>query len=157
MAKRKQGGEPTSNLVLSTHHGSRADMMAHVLAMHAPPGAVVAQAGPDTSGLGSDLACVLLDLTSATPEQCADACWAVASRLGKKGVLVVECPEHDALAHVEIVAGCELLGLYCKDLFVRLRPPSEVERRPGRVQIHAVVLVFVKRRVSVRNVRRFAP
>ncbi|SFF34965.1 DNA methylase, partial [Nannocystis exedens] len=81
------------------------------------------------------------------------------------GVLIVKCQDEvsankQRLTHVELITGGESLGLYCKDLFVLVRPNSPgVSRLKAQVHArknHSYFLVFEKRRVAIRSVRDFA-
>ncbi|MCA9659021.1 MAG: hypothetical protein KC486_11810 [Myxococcales bacterium] len=49
MAKRRQGGRPTSEVVTSAHVGKNAELFARIVALHVPPGSLVADV---TYGLG---------------------------------------------------------------------------------------------------------
>ena len=82
------------------------------------------------------------------------------------GALIVKCQDEvsankQRLTHVEIITGYESLGLYCKDLFVLIRPTSPAVSRL-KVQVHArkshsYFLVFEKRRAGVSSVVDLRP
>lgn len=93
------------------------------------------------------------------------ACREAARVLVPGGVLIVKCQDEvsankQRLTHVELITGGESLGLYCKDLFVLVRPNSPgVSRLKAQVHArknHSYFLVFEKRRVAIRSVRDFA-
>jgi hypothetical protein len=93
------------------------------------------------------------------------ACREAARVLVPGGTLIVKCQDEvsankQRLTHIELVTGCEPLGLYCKDLFVLVRPNSPGVSRL-KVQVHArknhsYFLVFEKRRVAIRSTRDFS-
>ncbi|MBZ5708943.1 DNA methyltransferase [Nannocystis pusilla] len=92
------------------------------------------------------------------------ACREAARVLVPGGVLIVKCQDEvsankQRLTHVELITGGESLGLYCKDLFVLVRPNSPgVSRLKAQVHArknHSYFLVFEKRRVAIRSVRDF--
>jgi hypothetical protein len=93
------------------------------------------------------------------------ACREAARVLVPGGVLIVKCQDEvsankQRLTHVELITGGESLGLYCKDLFVLVRPNSPGVSRL-KVQVHArknhsYFLVFEKRKVAIRSVRDFS-
>jgi len=92
------------------------------------------------------------------------ACREAARVLVPGGVLIVKCQDEvsankQRLTHVELITGGESLGLYCKDLFVLVRPNSPgVSRLKTQVHArknHSYFLVFEKRRVAIRSVRDF--
>ena len=77
------------------------------------------------------------------------------------GVLIVKCQDEvsankQRLTHVEIITGYESLGLYCKDLFVLVRPNSPgVSRLKKQVHArknHSYFLVFEKRSTKISSV-----
>lgn len=81
------------------------------------------------------------------------------------GCLIMKCQDEvsankQRLTHVELITGAESLGLYCKDLFVLVRPNSPgVSRLKAQVHArknHSYFLVFEKRRVAVRSSRDFS-
>ena len=92
------------------------------------------------------------------------ACREAARVLAPGGALIVKCQDEvsankQRLTHVELITGVESLGLYCKDLFVLVRPNSPAVSRL-KVQVHArknhsYFLVFEKRRTGVRSTRDF--
>ncbi|MCY1006942.1 DNA methyltransferase [Nannocystis pusilla] len=93
------------------------------------------------------------------------ACREAARVLVPGGVLIVKCQDEvsankQRLTHVELITGGESLGLYCKDLFVLVRPNSPgVSRLKAQVHArknHSYFLVFEKRRLAIRSVRDFA-
>lgn len=93
------------------------------------------------------------------------ACREAARALRPGGVLIVKCQDEvsankQRLTHVELITGVESLGLYCKDLFVLVRPNSPgVSRLKAQVHArknHSYFLVFEKRRVGLRSARDFA-
>ncbi|MFY0542242.1 DNA methyltransferase [Nannocystis pusilla] len=93
------------------------------------------------------------------------ACREAARVLVPGGVLIVKCQDEvsankQRLTHVELITGGESLGLYCKDLFVLVRPNSPgVSRLKAQVHArknHSYFLVFEKRRVAIRSIRDFA-
>jgi hypothetical protein len=73
--------------------------------------------------------------------------------LAKGGVLIVKCQDEvsankQRLTHVEIITAYEDMGLYCKDLFVLLRPNapgvSRLVRQVHARKNHSYFLVFQK-------------
>lgn len=88
--------------------------------------------------------------------------------LRPEGVFIVKCQDEvsanrQKLTHVELVYGYELLGFYCKDLFVvtRLNKPavSRLLRQEHARKNHSYFLVFVKakdkRKLPYSNFRSF--
>ena len=85
--------------------------------------------------------------------------------LRRGGVLIVKCQDEvsankQRLTHVEIITGFESLGLYCKDLFVLVRPNSpgvsRLKRQVHARKNHSYFLVFAKRRTRISSVLDFS-
>lgn len=84
--------------------------------------------------------------------------------LRRGGALIVKCQDEvsankQRLTHVEIITGYESLGLYCKDLFVLVRPNrpgvSRLKRQVHARKNHSYFLVFVKRATRISSVLDF--
>ena len=73
--------------------------------------------------------------------------------LREGGAFIVKCQDEvsanrQKLTHVEIIYGCELLGFYCKDLFVvtrRNKPViSKLLKQEHSRKNHSYFLIFIK-------------
>ncbi len=85
--------------------------------------------------------------------------------LRRGGALIVKCQDEvsankQRLTHVEIITGYESLGLYCKDLFVLVRPNSpgvsRLKRQVHARKNHSYFLVFAKRATRISSVLDFS-
>lgn len=83
-----------------------------------------------------------------------DACREAVRVLRSGGNLLVKCQDEvsankQRLTHIEVITGCESLGLYCKDLFVLVRTNrpgiSRLKRQVHARKNHSYLLVFEKK------------
>lgn len=220
--RRSPSGEPTTQLVVSTHVANNADVFPKILQLHVPKGVSIADVtygkgtfwrqvqttdydlhksdiseGVDCRALpyrAASMDCVVLDppymegfyrknetekagggshqafrdhYSNGNEEPAQDgAKWhaavlemyqksgAEAHRvLRDKGILIVKCQDEVSanrqnLTHVEIINAYSVIGFYCKDLFIVVRPNkpgvSRMKKQVHARKNHSYFLVFTK-------------